>query len=303
MISLLLAIICSTAIALVLKYGEERNCNRFVILSLNYAMATSISLWLVVKKDLFNYLGSLSLNSLSNQLTGNSSGTEGFLTSENSALWALVIGIPTGVLYFLGFFYYQKSVKESGVGMAGSYAKLGILIPMIFSLVFWREFPSGLQWVGMFLALGAILMVNLDFKSKNIFSSLKPALLLLFLSSGISEFTNKLYQRYGMLEVKDFFLFFLFGTALLISLSKIRKKPDAREIITGLAVGVPNFFASFFLINALSKMPASVVFPTYSAGSIALICVGGMVFYKEKLSRKEFVAIVLTMVALLLLNI
>ena len=131
MVSLLLAITCSTAIALVLKYGEERNCNRFVILSLNYAMATSISLWLVLKKGLFNHLGSLSLNSLLNQLTGNSSGTEGFLTSGNSALWALVIGIPTGVLYFLGFFYYQKSVKESGVGMAGSYAKLGILIPMI----------------------------------------------------------------------------------------------------------------------------------------------------------------------------
>ena len=300
MINLLLAITCSTAIALILKFGEERNCNRFVILSLNYAMATSISLWLVLKNNLFSCLGSLSLTSLSDQLTGNSSGVESFLTSGNSALWALVIGIPTGVLYFLGFFYYQKSVKESGVGMAGSYAKLGILIPMVFSMIFWKEFPYGLQWIGMFLALSAIVMVNLDFKSKNIFLSLKPALLLLFLSSGISEFTNKLYQRYGMLDVKNLFLFFLFGTALLISLSKIRKKPEKKEIITGLAVGIPNFFASFFLINALSKMPASVVFPTYSAGSIALICVGGAVFYKEKLSHKELVAIVLTMVALLL---
>ncbi len=51
-----MAIFCSTAIALILKHGEEQNHNRFVILSMNYTMAASISLWLVVKKGLFSSL-------------------------------------------------------------------------------------------------------------------------------------------------------------------------------------------------------------------------------------------------------
>ena len=106
-----------------------------------------------------------------------------------------------------------------------------------------------------------------------------------------------------MLEMKDLFLFFLFATALLISVLKVRGKPRRNEVLTGLVVGIPNFFASFFLINALSRIPASVVFPSYSAGSIALICIGGRVFFGEKLTRRELTAVIITMVALLLINL
>lgn len=304
MTHLLAAIACSTAIALILKHGEERKHDRYVILAMNYSMATALSLWLVLRGGLFNHLNALSLSGLADELGRGHGGTDGFLSPENTALWALVIGIPTGVMYFLGFYYYQRSAKESGVGMAGSYAKMGILVPMILSMLFWREFPSGLQWAGMLLALAAIGMVNLRLvRGRGIFSNMKPALLLLFLSCGVSEFTNKLYQRYGMLSMKDLFLFFLFLTALLTSLLRIKGKPKRNEVLTGLAVGVPNFFASFFLINALSALPASVVFPTYSAGSIALICLGGRLIFGERLSRLEFLAIILTMAALLMINL
>ncbi len=304
MTHLLAAIACSTAIALILKHGEERKHDRYVILAMNYSMATALSLWLVLRDGLFSHLSALSPSGLAGELVRGHGGTDGFLSPENTALWALVIGIPTGVMYFLGFYYYQRSVRESGVGMAGSYAKMGILVPMILSMLFWREFPSGLQWAGMLLALAAIGMVNLRLtRGRGIFSNMKPALLLLFLSCGISEFTNKLYQRYGMLSMKNLFLFFLFLTALLTGLLRIKGKPKRNEVLTGLAVGVPNFFASFFLINALSALPASVVFPTYSAGSIALICLGGRFIFGERLSRLEFLAIFLTMAALLLINL
>lgn len=301
---LLTAIMCSTAIALILKHGEEKKYNRFVILAMNYTMATAASLFFTVRKGLFHTFSNLSFSSLADQLAAGHTGTDGFLTEPNTALWAVVIGIPTGVLYFLGFFYYQRAVKESGVGLAGSYAKMGILVPMILSMALWREYPGGLQWAGMILALTAIGMVNLNpARGVSLFTGLKPALLLLFLTCGISEFTCKLYQRFGLLEMKDLFLFFLFATALAVSLGKIRVKPKRAEIFTGLAVGIPNFFASFFLINSLSALPASVVFPTYSAGSIALICIGGRFIFGERLKRKELIAIILTMAALLLINL
>lgn len=303
MLHLLAAIACSTAIALILKHGEERNHQRFVILSANYLTATVVSLFLVLRKGLFRYIPMGSFQELFAQLQEGHT-TDGFLGHGSTALWALVIGVPTGVLYFLGFYYYQRSVKESGVGMAGSYAKMGILVPMILSVLFWREYPTGIQWAGMALALAAIATSNLRFSGgRNPFREARPVLLLLFLSCGISEFTNKLYQRYGMIEMKDLFLFCLFFTALLVSLFKVRGRPKASEVITGLAVGVPNFFASFFLINALSQLPAAVVFPAYSSGSIALICLGGRFMYGERLSRREMVAVALTMTALLLINL
>jgi multidrug transporter EmrE-like cation transporter len=303
MLYLIAAIACSTAIALILKYGEERRQNRYVILAMNYSTATVISLWLVLRKNLFPLLHELSVAGLIDQLHLGRTSSDGFLSPENTALWALFIGLPTGVLYFLGFHYYQRSVKESGVGLAGTFAKMGILVPVILSMIFWRELPSGVQWAGMTLALLAIGLANLSPKGKSILSSIKPALLLLFLTSGISEFTGKLFQRYGMLSMKDLFLFFVFVIALAISIFNIRRKPETNEMLTGLAVGIPNFFASFFLINALSALPAAVVFSTYSAGSIAMICIGGRLLYSEKLRTREYAAIALTMAALLLINL
>jgi len=303
MLDLLAAIACSTAIALILKYGEERNHSRNVILAMNYTTATVISLGLVLRKHLVRFLHDLSIPGLADQLHRGNNAADGFLSAENTALWALLIGIPTGIMYFLGFHYYQRSVRDSGVGMAGSYAKMGILLPMVLSMIFWKELPGGLQWVGMALALISIAIVNLTPVKGRMVSSVKSSLLLLFLASGISEFAGKLFQRYGMQGMKDLFLFFLFATALSISIMNIRGKPKRNEILTGLAVGVPNFFASFFLINALSAMPASVVFPSYSAGSIALICIGGGVLYSEKPGKKESAAILLTMTALVLINL
>jgi multidrug transporter EmrE-like cation transporter len=303
MIFLLSAIFCSTAIALILKLGEERNYSRHVILSMNYIMATAISIWLVFRKELFKSFSEATISGFLHQLKTGYSGTDGFLSAQNTAIWSLLIGIPAGVLYYLSFLFYQRSVKASGVGMAGSYAKMGILVPMILSMVFWKEFPGGLQWAGMFLAIAAIAMVNFRFGEKKVYAAMKPALLLLFISCGMAEFSNKLFQRFGMLQMKDLFLFLVFATALLISILSVRGKPRKSEVLTGLVVGIPNFFASFFLINALSALPASVVFPSYSAGSIALICIGGRVFFNEKLTRKEVASILTTMTALLLINL
>lgn len=303
MLCLIAAIACSTAIALILKYSEERDHSRYVILAMNYTTATAVSLWFVIKENRFSLLNEVSVHGLLEQLRVGHNGSDGFLSQGNSALWAILIGIPSGVLYFLGFYYYQKAVRENGVGMAGTYAKMGILVPVILSMLFWRELPGGVQWVGMALALLAIGLANLSPGGGEVFSAVKPALLLLLLTSGMSEFTGKLFQRYGMLSMKDLFLFFVFATALTVSLWNVRSKPGRSEVITGLAVGIPNFFASFFLISALSALPAAVVFPTYSAGSIAMICIGGRLLYSEKLRTREYAAIILTMAALILINL
>ncbi|MCD8506348.1 MAG: hypothetical protein LRY37_04665 [Alkalibacterium thalassium] len=51
------------------------------------------------------------------------------------------------------------------MGISGTIAKLGILIPMIFSILIWREFPTAVQWIGILLSLVAIVVVNLSKRS------------------------------------------------------------------------------------------------------------------------------------------
>jgi len=106
-------------------------------------------------------------------------------------------------------------------------------------------------------------------------------------------------------ELKDVFLFAVFFVAFLVSVFytvRAKKKIAKKDILTGFAVGIPNLFSSYFLILSLDTLKTSVAFPIYSAGSIVLINIGGFLIFKEKIARKNQVAILLTLIALILIN-
>jgi drug/metabolite transporter (DMT)-like permease len=227
------------------------------------------------------------------------------LSPYSSIIWGLIIGGISGSFFFYSFIYYQKSVKENGVGISGTIGKLGILIPMIFSIIIWKEFPSAIQWLGIALSLVSILIVNLSQKSLEKLD-IKPTIILLFIFGGMAEFSNKIYQKYALNEYKDIFLFAIFFVAFLISIFyTLRDKGEIskKDIFTGFAVGIPNLFSSYFLILSLATLKTSVAFPIFSAGSIVLINIGGFLIFKEKIARKNQVAILLTLIALVLINL
>ena len=303
MFYLFLAIICSSAIALIFKYSENANTNRYVITSANYFIAFTTSLVMVFSKGL---LSGLSREiAFAEEFKLISSNNAYIFSPYSSVIWGLIVGGISGAFFFLSFIYYQKSVRENGVGISGTFAKLGILIPMILSIIIWNELPTAIQWVGITLSLLSILIVNLSPKSLEKFD-IKPTIILLFIFGGLAEFSNKIYQKYALNEYKDVFLFAVFFIAFLLSIFytiKDKGEVTKKDILTGFAVGIPNLFSSYFLIMSLATLKTSVAFPIYSAGSIVLINIGGFLIFKEKIARKNQVAILLTVIALILINI
>lgn len=303
MIYLFLAMLCSATIALIFKYTENSNANRYLITSANYLIAFSISLFMVFYNRLFTEL--VKEQSFLSELKILLTGVDYTFTPYGSIWWGIIVGGISGFFFFFSFIYYQKSVKENGVGISGTFAKLGILIPMIFSIILWREFPSVFQWIGIALSIISILIVNLSPKSLEKFD-IKPTIILLFIFGGMAEFSNKIYQQYALNQYKDIFLFAIFFVAFLISIIftlQDRSKINKKDILTGLAVGIPNLFSSFFLILSLDTLKATIAFPIYSAGSIVLINIGGLLIFKEKIANKNKVAIGLIIIGLVLINI
>jgi len=303
MFYLFLAILCSASIALIFKYTENTNTNRYVITSANYFIAFVTSLIMILYNRLFD--GLVREMPFIDDVSLFMSNDQHILSPYSSVIWGIIIGGIAGVFFFLSFTYYQKSVKENGVGISGTIAKLGILIPMIFSIIIWREFPTLVQWLGILLSLISIVVINLSKKSIKRFD-FKPTLLLLFIFGGMAEFSNKIYQKYALNDYKDVFLFSIFFVAFLISVTytvNTKGKATLKDILTGFAVGIPNLFSSYFLILSLDTVTTSVAFPIYSAGSIVLINIGGFLIYREKIARKNQLAIVMTIIALILINV
>ncbi len=207
MLYLFFAIICSASIALIFKYTENANTNRYLITSSNYFIAFVTSLFMIFSRGLLS--GITPEISFAQDFSMLSSDNLHILSPYSSIIWGLMVGTVAGFFFFLSFIYYQKSVKENGVGISGTIAKLGILIPMIFSIIIWKELPSSLQWIGIGLSLVSILIVNLSPKSLEKMD-IKPTLILLFIFGGMAEFSTKIYQKYALNEYKDVFLFAVF---------------------------------------------------------------------------------------------
>jgi len=266
----------------------------------------TVSLLLIALGGLPALPGAASFTAFSAELRGAMSGGSGF-SPEGSAFWALVSGIPAGVFYYLGIITLQRSIRECGVSLAGSFSKMGILVPMALSMLLWHEMPATLQWAGILLALTAILAGSVGSGSgEGALPGLRPVLLLLFLAVGMAEFSNKVYQYYGAEGLKNLFLLAVFTTALTLSAVRSARRGIRLQrvhLLTGLAVGVPNFFASFFLIAALSRMTAVVVFPVYGAMTICLIALFGRLLFGERLKPRERISVALAAAAMVLINL
>ena len=276
---LLLAILCSGAIAIIFKYNENNGVNRLVVTTSNYFVAVIFTFIISINKT-----GKI-ISNIDNKMS--------------------ILAVITGGLYFVCFIFYQKSIKNHGASITSIYSKFGVLLPMVFSMILWKEFPTIVQSIGLLTALIALFILNYS-PDIHPLKNIKFLLVFLLILSGLGDFSNKLFQKYGNVLYKESFLSILFFSALvfsfLYSLKRVKTiKP--RDILIGFLVGVPNLFSSFFLILALNKLKATLVFPLYSVGSMLVIILLSALIFKEKLHKKDWFSILLTCIALVLINI
>lgn len=303
MIYLGLAIICSCSIGLLFKFSETRGLHRYSVTTVNYITASATALVMSGAVGTLSRLDSISATGLPGRLVAITLGG-GTLPAGNSLLWALLVGINTGFFFLYAFIYYQKSISENGVALSGMFSRLGILIPMAVSIVIWREYPSSLQNVGIILAIAVIVLVNVDLQNRG-WPKPNATLLLVFVTTGMGIFSNKIFQKYALLEHKSLFLLFAYSTALLFSLRvsfRERQAVELPDILIGVLVGVINLTTNYFIIIALSRIKAAVVFPILSAGTIICITLGGVLIFGEKLRRRDIFAFCMTIIAVILIN-
>ncbi len=271
--ALIIAMFCSASLAFFFKETEKRNLNRYWVTSANYMIATGVGIWMVVQAP--------------------------------PELWPPISFFAmagfTGFLFFESFLLYQKNVREFGASLTGFYGKLGILLPVVLSLAVFQEWPTRFQGMGIGLAILSIGIANRTEKGK--FEWVAP-LLLLLVFNGMAEFMNKGFEAAYAFSLRPLWLASVFGTALLFSLGKSlsQERPERSIWAWGVGIGLTNLFSSFFLIQALVVLPAAVVFPSFGVGSMLLIYLGSAGFYKERLTRRQWQASALSLIAIYLMN-
>lgn len=282
MVYLILAVLASSAVAIIMRLGEKHVKNSFAMFMANYIVCSLIAFLLVEDKALFAPREGLS--------------------------FALLLGLGSGCLYLISLALMKLNISRSGVMLTSVFMKLGVLVPAMIAIVFFRESPSALQIIGFVLAVAAILLIYLEPKGEGKAASGKASvfLLILLFVGGLTESMANIFDKLGSPALKDHFLLFNFFTAFLLSLGVTlirRQKVSWKDIAFGAAIGVPNYFATRFLLLSLGSIPAVVVYPIYNVGAIVLISLAGLLLFKEKLSARKLMGMVIIIAALVLLNL
>jgi len=278
MMYLILALVSSMLVSVCMRLGEGRAKNNISMLATNYAMCSVMSLF---------YAGSVNL-----------------FPAESGIGFAVLLGVVSGAMYLGSFMLLQWNIRVNGVVLPATFMKLGVIVPTLTSILAFGEMPRAAQVAGIALAIIAILLIQLEKGGGRAKNAL--GLVVLLIAGGSTDVLSKIYEEIGNSALSDQYLLYTFFVALvlcvLVAVYK-KQKLTAMDIAFGLLVGVPNYFSARFLLLSLSAVPAVIAYPTYSVGTIVLITLVGRVFFKERLTRRQIIAMSVILAALVLLNL
>jgi len=303
MIYVILSVLASAAMAAIFKVTEGRNLNRNFITIVNYATAVVVSIISINQAKIQMIISPASISAFFDEVGIFLSG--GHFSVQAVSTFAIILGAFTGILYFVGIIAMQLSVRNYGAGLAGMFSRAGMIIPILLSIIIWKEFPSPFQWIGIVLALVGVILANMQPDKAAKKFTIRLTLLLQFITSGLSGLMSKTFQTYGIIDYRNVFLLSVFTSAFIISLIYTYKTPKSwgfAELFSGFLVGIFNQLSATFLLLALDSLPAPIVYPLVSAGAIVVINIMGMAFFKERLKRHELIAVGLTVIAVIILS-
>ena len=287
MIYLILAILLSTAVFVVMRLFGRFNLDNHQALTWNYATSACIGTAM--------------------------SAANGTLVSPLTQPW-FGLTLLLGFWFILTYVLIVESSQRSGVTVTSLSSKLSVVIPTLFGIIFLKEALGLTAGIGIVLALVALFLV-VGGKGKGDTKTEKTTYILLlpvfiFFSTGIGDILMKMTEQTNtssdMIPMIAFvyFISFLFGVMLVAyDLIRGKSKWQWKSALGGLALGTVNFFSTCCIYRAMRVFDNVVMFPVYNIGVVCLSALAGWLLFKEKLTWKNYLGLVIAIVAVLLITV
>lgn len=287
MIYLILAILFSTAIFVVMRLFSRFNLDNHQALMWNYATATVIGYIM--------------------------SAANGSVASPVSEPW-FPLSILTGFWFILTYVLMVVSSQRSGVTVTSLSSKLSVVIPTLFGVIFLKEVLGLMPAIGIALALTALFLV-VGGKDKIHAKTEKTTLIvllpiLIFFSTGIGDVLMKITETKNLSDDLTPMVAFIYGISFLFSLLlmgydliKGKSKWQWKNAAGGIALGTVNFFSTYSVYHAMRVFDNVVLFPVYNIGVVCLTALCGLLLFKEKLTWKNYLGLVIAIIAVILITV
>lgn len=234
-----------------------------------------------------------------------------FSFSPKVILISALSGITTSIFVVT----WLICVRYSAYMMMDVFLMLGTLVPMLLGRVIFAEAIRSNQWIGfIILVVATVIMVSYN---NNIKTKLNlPSVILLIIcgiSNGLTSFSQKAFVKMlPEIPISIFnFYTYLFATITLfifIVFMKKSEKPSFSEgsknkffvvIIMAIALTANTYFNTM----AANHLTSAVLYPLSQGSGLIIASFMSAVFFKEKLSVKAIIGIIVAFAGLLIMNV
>lgn len=276
MINLIISIICSVSVGVLFKYIKAKTSVNIFLITINYLCAIVATCACFRPEIDFSHI------------------------AYNSYTLSLSVLLP------LVFILLSLSIRYSGIIKTDIAQRISLVIPVACSYWIFNEAIPALRWTGIITGFIALFFI-LNKGGKT--SGTNPVyLLLVFLGYGIIDvlFKQVALQKTIPYTLALFYIFcgcFIFSSFItIVSLIKKKLTIGKSAVFYGVLLGLFNFLNIYFYLKAHQSFAQNptTVFATMNFGVILLGTLTGAVYFKEKLSKKNILGLVLAVVAIVL---
>lgn len=281
-IYLLLSIVFSTFINLVFKWFSVFKVNKIQAILVNYLVCFSIGFILSGDFNLLKIIGS------------------------DWFKYCIILGS----LFVAIFLSMAMTTEKYGVSVNAVSAKMSVIIPVLFAYVYNSERLTIQFVVGILLSLLSIYLIT---KKKQIIIPKKYIYLpiIVFLGSGTIDTSLKLlelnYSNDISINTISYSIFlgaFLVGTTFYTIKNQFNfSNWSSRNIISGIILGIPNYFSIYFLLTAIKSfsLKSAFVFGINNIGIVLLSTLLSVIIFKEKLTLINKFGVLISVLSIFLI--
>jgi drug/metabolite transporter (DMT)-like permease len=217
-----------------------------------------------------------------------------------------------GFIFISTFYVTTITSQRNGLSVASVASKMSVIIPIILGVFLYDETLGNVKILGIIIALIAVY-----FTSKKETGEIQQASnlvfpILVFIGAGTIDSSLKYLQTFhvpsnqiGLFSSVTFFCAFSVGILILVFLSlKGKIKFAGRNILGGIALGLPNFFSLYYLVKMLEAkaFESATLFTIHNIAIVLVSTFVGILFFKERISMRNALGIGLALFALFLVT-
>jgi len=209
-------------------------------------------------------------------------------------------GVLTGFLFLANFVVYQKNIGVNGLSLSVGTMRVAVIIPTLMAVVWFSDRLGTVNLLGLVIIIAAFASVT-DAKSlRNMLW-----LVVLFLVSGVTESTLKVYSELGNSNQNPF-LVMIFASAGLFTLGWIiisKARMNRQSLYRGFALGIPNQLSSLFFLKGLKSVPATAAYPAYASGVVVFSILCDIFIWRKVFTVRQRLALGLLAAGVLLVSL